>query len=72
MSEYQNHIERHQLLHDHLDEIIADFLANNRGATLGGTNLMMLINWSYRQTLQVDHKINHDWVTITGEENEEK
>lgn len=44
------HRKRHQLLHQMLDELIADFLTCNRGKGLS-TTLRELMEWSQGQTV---------------------
>ena len=53
----KEHKERHKKLHKSLDEIFADFIENS-GINSGFTDrpIMELINWSYKQTKEPDHK----------------
>jgi hypothetical protein len=44
------HRERHVLLHQMLDELIADYLAHVREARPSNTTLMQLMKWSHAQT----------------------
>jgi hypothetical protein len=45
------HRARHKLLHEQMDELIADYLAHHRGKLLSNTTLMELMQWSHRQTV---------------------
>lgn len=45
------HIERHELLHKHLDELIADFITHTGGLP-SKTTLMAFMHWSYQQTIE--------------------
>jgi len=49
----QTHKERHRLLHNHLDELFADFIQNADGRTVD--TIMDLIKWSHKQTIETDH-----------------
>jgi len=54
IDESQTHLERHQMLHRHLDELFADFILHNNGRT---TNTILdLIIWSSKQTQNIDHQ----------------
>ncbi len=44
------HRERHKVLHEHFDELIADYLGQNPGKLPTSTTMMELIQWSFRQT----------------------
>lgn len=44
------HKIRHQELHEMLDELVADFISETE-KSLRETNLMELMEWSYKQTL---------------------
>jgi hypothetical protein len=46
-----DHRERHQELHRRLDELIADYLTQVKGAMLTTSSLMDLVKWSNRQTI---------------------
>jgi hypothetical protein len=41
---------RHVELHRALDELIADYLMHNRAALPSETNLLALMEWSFKQT----------------------
>lgn len=45
----KEHQARHQMLHEHLDELVADFIGVT-GALPSKTNLMDFIRWSHEQT----------------------
>ena len=49
------HIERHKLLHKHLDELIADFI-DHTGKLPSKTNLIEFMEWSNQQTIEPDMK----------------
>lgn len=44
------HKERHKLLHNMLDELLADYIRINR-TPIGKTTIMDLLAWSYSQTV---------------------
>lgn len=49
----KEHRERHKLLHDHLDELIADWLTHHPMGTRPSTSTILeLMEWSYQQTVQ--------------------
>lgn len=43
-------IERNKALHSAFDVLLAMFLAKHPDKTLTNTNLLELLDWSYRQT----------------------
>lgn len=45
------HQARHKLLHEHLDELIADYIAHTK-KTLTKTTLMDFLKWSHTQTIK--------------------
>lgn len=45
----EEHKARHKALHKHLDELVADFIANNRNVSLSESTIMDLIQWSATQ-----------------------
>lgn len=45
----QEHKDRHVALHRSLDELVVDY-ATHTGKLLKDTNVMDLIEWSYKQT----------------------
>lgn len=47
----ENHHARHQLLHTHFDELLADYLTQHHAARPSNMKLMDLMQWSYQQTL---------------------
>ena len=47
-----NHTSRHKLLHDHLDELMADYFLHHPKKTPSSTTLTELMQWSYKQTLE--------------------
>jgi len=46
----EEHIERHKLLHQHLDELVADWIGRTSN-TPSQKTVMDLVKWSYSQTL---------------------
>lgn len=44
------HKERHELLHNHLDELIADFIKHTSKLP-SKTSLIEFLEWSYEQTI---------------------
>ena len=49
------HKKRHQELHKNLDELFADYISNNNFSSID-TPIKNLIEWSYKQTINPDHK----------------
>jgi hypothetical protein len=47
----EEHKDRHILLHQHFDELLADFIWQTDSLP-SQTTLLELINWSYQQTLE--------------------
>jgi hypothetical protein len=47
---HNQHIKRHQELHQAIDELASDYLIHNPGCTLGSTSIITLLQWSYQQT----------------------
>lgn len=45
----KEHKERHVLLHNHLDELIADFIRHTKHR-LTEASIMTLVHWSYCET----------------------
>lgn len=45
----EEHKARHELLHKHFDELMADFIGDT-GSLPSETNLLELLKWSYAQT----------------------
>lgn len=48
----EEHRKRHVELHHEFDELMADFLAHNRGKLPSNTTLTELMEWSHAQTLE--------------------
>lgn len=46
----KKHIERHILLHTHLDELFADFIDNTKELP-SKTTVAELMEWSHKQTI---------------------
>ena len=46
----EEHIERHKLLHNHFDELFADFITHNENKGIDNT-IWELMEWSYQQTM---------------------
>jgi len=47
----EEHKARHQLLHEELDELLADFIAHTKNTLPSTTSIMELIKWSHGQTI---------------------
>jgi hypothetical protein len=48
----EEHRERHKLLHEHFDELMADYLLHHKDKLPSNTTLMELMKWSHRQTIE--------------------
>ena len=48
---HDEHVARHRVLHEALDEIVADYLRWNPGRPSSDVTVEELIEWSYKQTL---------------------
>ena len=46
---HEEHIERHQVLHKELDELVADFITHTKGLP-SQTVVLELMHWSFGQT----------------------
>jgi len=44
------HVARHELLHQMLDELLADYLFHNRNKLPSNTTILELMQWSFEQT----------------------
>ena len=53
--EPKEHKERHILLHNQLDELLADFI-DHTGNLPSKTTVMAFMEWSYKQTQMPDEK----------------
>lgn len=51
----EEHIKRHKELHQMLDELLADFI-NHTGKLPSKSNLLELVEWSHKQTMNPDEK----------------
>lgn len=49
----EEHIKRHQELYNTLSELVADFVADNKGPVLD-KSIKVLLDWSYEQTIHMD------------------
>ena len=51
--EYKEHKARHKELHEALDELVADFITNNKDREYlpSKVSVMKLMEWSHSQTL---------------------
>jgi len=49
----EEHKDRHILLHQHLDELVADWISKTEGYP-SKSSITDLIQWSYKQTLNPD------------------
>jgi hypothetical protein len=54
------HRERHKLLHQMMDELVADYLMHVRGAMPSTSTLMQLMEWSHAQTIDPTELRQHD------------
>jgi hypothetical protein len=50
-----NHRGRHQLLHSHLDELVADWITHTKKLPSKST-VLELMEWSSKQAKRPDHK----------------
>lgn len=50
----QEHKERHKLLHEHLDELIADWIGSSPGRYPSKCTIHELIMWSSSQIMKPD------------------
>jgi hypothetical protein len=46
------HKARHVMLHQHFDELLADYLYHNREARPSTMSMMDFLKWSYQQTIE--------------------
>jgi hypothetical protein len=46
------HKLRHVMLHQHLDELLADYLMHHDGALPSRTGMMDFLSWSHQQTVE--------------------
>lgn len=53
------HIQQHIILHNCLDELVADFISNSAGLPSKNT-ILDLLQWSDKQTEEVDHTTGED------------
>ena len=53
----KEHKEKHKILHQHLDELFADFITNS-GVESGFTErpIMELLTWANKQRQEPDHR----------------
>lgn len=51
----QTHINRHLLLHQNLDELLADYITHTKKG-LSDTKILDLMKWSYKQTQDPDEQ----------------
>ncbi len=54
----EKHIQRHKELHEHLDELVADYIYFNTGRLPSSTTVMELIKWSYQQIINPEENEN--------------
>jgi len=54
------HIERHILLHEHFDELLADFITHT-GKLPTKTSLTEFISWAFQQTIEPDLKPGEEY-----------
>jgi hypothetical protein len=50
--EANEHKVRHQLLHESLDELVADFIRHNDDKRPSSTTVLELMEWSHAQTVK--------------------
>lgn len=51
----EEHKERHKLLHNMFDELVADFITNT-GKLPSKTTIFELMEWSHKQSKEPDHE----------------
>jgi len=50
---HDEHRERHKLLHEHFDELVADWIQYHKAGKLpSNSTILELMDWSYRQTIE--------------------
>ena len=54
----KEHQERHNLLHEKLDELVADYIEQTKDTAISKTPIIDLMIWSGQQKKEVDHKVN--------------
>ena len=52
MISQEEHIKKHKVLHQALDELMGDYLTLNKGKRPSNTTLMELGEWSHQQTIK--------------------
>ena len=55
--EFSEHIKRHNFLHKNFDELLADYLIQNKYKLPSTTTIMELMKWSAKQcdAITIDH-----------------
>ena len=53
---HKEHKQRHEMLHQNLDELVADFIDQTEGLP-SETTILELMRWSYEQTLNPTRKL---------------
>jgi hypothetical protein len=46
------HKARHEMLHQHLDELLADYLGHHGDARPSTMSMLDFVKWSYEQTIE--------------------
>jgi hypothetical protein len=49
---HAQHRDRHRMLHEHLDELLADYLQQHLGKLPSTTSVMELLVWAHEQTIE--------------------
>ena len=50
----EEHIQRHKELHNSLDELVADWISQNKGVLPSKNTVIELMKWSCEQTVNPD------------------
>lgn len=59
MIETKQHIERHKMLHERLDELVADFISHTKKLP-SQTTVMELMGWSAEQVKNPDPDVGQE------------
>jgi hypothetical protein len=52
----ETHRKRHEELHKHLDELVADMIIQCPGTLPSKTTILELMQWSHQQTVEPNNK----------------
>jgi len=55
----EEHQTRHNLLHQHLDELVGDYIDQHSETNPSKITVFELINWSAKQKNEVDHTLGY-------------